>query len=260
MQSKRVLVFNDPHLPFHDPLALNLCLIVAADIKVDEIIIDGDLLDFYNINSHGPKHPDVIQTLEDELSAGKLFLEKLRDAFPLAKIHFIFGNHEDRLDRFIIKDCKSFYNIVKLEAQLNLEKLHITHQPYNSFYQLTDNLRIQHSPPSYGVNAARTSLMSKLDMSYAWACTHRLDYACLTGGSGEIYEAWTNGWLGSTTLTEEHARVFSYAKKHEKWQQGFMIIDIINNTFFGHQCAIKNRNTTSIDGGFYTVNDSDIYF
>ena len=260
MKSKRVLVFNDPHRPFHDPLALNLCLQVAHDIKVHEIYIVGDLADFYNVNSHGPKHPEVFQTLEDELIDCRDFLQKLRDYFPDAKIHFIFGNHEDRLDRFIVQHCRNFHNIVKLESQLNLERLKITHQPYNQFYQLTPDLRLQHSPPSYSVNAARTSLLRKPDMSYIYGCTHRKDYACITGSRGKQYEVFCNGWLGSTSLTKEHARVFSYAKNHENWQQCFSIVDIINDFYNVHQCLIRDRNWTTIDGGLYSVTEKDIIF
>ena len=253
MQSRRVLVFNDPHLPFHDPLALNVMLFAAKSIEVHEIVINGDLLDFYSINMHQRnKHPDVNKTLEDELNVGREFLQKLRDTFPKAKITFIFGNHEDRLERYIVQECKWFHNIVRLEKQLQLEQLHIDWHPYNDAIELCKGLYVQHSPPSYGVNGARTSLLKKLDASYIWGCSHRQQHATTTGSRGKVYHGWFNGWLGSTTLTAEHKRVFSYAKGHESWQQCFMIVDIINDQFFGHQCSINNGMTT-VDGQLFDV-------
>ena len=225
---------------------------VAKDVNLNEIVINGDLLDFYNVNSHGPKHPDIIDTLESEIADGREFLTQLRATFPKTKIHFIYGNHEDRLDRFIVKNCRAFHSMVKLETQLNLNGLNITWQPYNSYYQLSKNLRVQHSPPSYGVNGARTSLLTKLDMSYIWGCTHRIQHATVTGASGEIYEAFFNGWMGSTTLSDQHERVFSYAKKHENWQQCFSIVDVVGDDHFVNQCLIKNGRVV-FEGKIYEV-------
>lgn len=260
MHNRRVLVFNDHHLPFHSPEAVNVSLMAAKDIGVTEIVINGDLLDFYSINMHQKnKHPDVLHNLEDELICGREFLEKLREYFPKTKIHYIMGNHENRLERFIIQECKSFYNLLKLEDQLELEKHKITWQPYNTEYQLCEGLRIQHSPPSYGVNGARTSLLTKHDMSFIWGCTHRKQSACMTTASGKVIHAYFNGWLGSTNLTDEHKQVFSYTKGHSNWQQCFSIVDIINDKFFVHQCDIIDG-TTSVDGSFYQVKKKDLIF
>lgn len=251
MQSKRVLVCNDLHLPFHDPIAVNCMLFAAKSIGVHEIIINGDLLDFYSINMHQKnKHPDVNQTLQSELDVGREFLSNLRDIFPKAKTTFIFGNHEHRLERYIIQECKWFHNIVRLEKQLELERLKIDFLPYNDAVEICNGLYVQHSPPSYGVNGARTSLLKKQDASYIWGCSHRQQHATTTGASGKVYHAWFNGWLGSTTLTPEHKEVFSYAKQHESWQKCFMIVDVINDKFFGHQCSIIDGSTT-IDGQYF---------
>lgn len=235
MSVKTKLVFNDVHGPWHDPIRLELTLKTAESIGkyLDEIIINGDLLDFYNVNSHGPKSPEIQTTLEDELSWGLEFLSTLRVRFPNVKITYIFGNHEWRLDRFIIQNCPSFFNLVKLESQLQLKHLNIDFIPYNSTYQIEKtNLHIQHSPPSYGVNGARTSLLKKHNASFIWGCTHRRQHAMITGFDGTEYHAFFNGWLGSTGLTQEHKNVFKYCKEHEEWQGGFALIDVINSFHF----------------------------
>ena len=64
MRSSRWLVFNDPHIPFHDKAAVQLMLDVAKDVDVTGIVINGDLLDFYQIHDHGAKHPQIIETLD----------------------------------------------------------------------------------------------------------------------------------------------------------------------------------------------------
>lgn len=232
-------VLNDLHLPFHDPVAVELVLSAFADIGVDRLIINGDALDFYNVNMHGPKHYDVQQTLEDEFQSGIDFFCDLRKRFK--NIVYILGNHEDRLDRFILKNCKPFTNIVTVTKMLDLEGIEVI--PYNQEYKLEKtSLRIQHSPPSYSKNGAMVSLENKLDVSHMYGCTHRLQHACRTGGTGKVYNVWFNGWLGSTTLTKEHRRVFSFTKGHENWQQCASLITTIDKKdFHVEQSQIINK-------------------
>ena len=258
MSISRTLVINDLHIPFENPTLVKLVLDAFDDATKDSqihrrILINGDLLDFYNINSHEKsKHPDVFFTLEDELIAGREFLEKLRERFKDAEIVFIFGNHEDRLDRFIVNNAKAFYNILTLEKMLTLEALDIEFYYYNYCYQLENtNLYIQHSPPSYSVNGARVSLLKKLDGNFIYGCTHRKDFACTTGHSGEVYTVYFNGWLGDDTSTPAHERVFKYAKGHQTWQHAASVVTVLDGKeFFVDQLEIKN-NKLLLDGAIY---------
>lgn len=227
-------VLNDLHIPYHDPRSVALVLNIFKDAKVNEIVINGDLLDFYAVNSHGPKHPDIQETLESELIAGREFLEGIRKMFPDEKIMFLYGNHEHRLERFILDKCPAFWNIVKLEAQLNLERLNIEWKPYNSKYMLNSRIGVQHSPPSYGENGARTSLMKKPSISMIYGCTHRVQHSCITGGDGIVNHVWFNGCL----IKMGH-KVFDYAKGHENWQEAFSLVDVKGDEFHVHQIHIN---------------------
>lgn len=248
MRHRKILVCNDIHAPFHDPRALQLVLDVAKQENVDEFIINGDLPDFYNLSRHPSTTLDVKTKLEDELFAVKDFVEGLRKLLPDKKITWIFGNHEWRLDRYIVEKCPELWNLFTLKVFCDLDKLNIGHIPYNDAYQIgNSNLFIQHSPPSYGENGARTSLLKKVDRSFIYGCSHRMQHASITGANG-VYNCWFNGWLGSTTLTEEHKAVFSYAKGHSNWQQCFSIIHLLNEVEYHVQqvpivngrCVVNN--------------------
>ena len=240
------------HLPFGDDELIGLVLDAFEDIGIDRLVINGDLLDFINVNLHGPKSPVIQETLLDELEAGREFIELVRAKFPKAEIVFLYGNHEDRLERFILKHSKVFWNILRLENMLELEKHKVEFYEYNYCYQLEKtNLYIQHSPPSYGENGARTSLLKKLDASFIYGCTHRKQVSCLTGFSGEVYTVYFNGWLGSTTATPAHTKVFSYAKGHSNWQHSAAVVTVIDGKeFFVDQLDIKN-NRLLLDGAIY---------
>jgi hypothetical protein len=254
MDITRTLVINDLHIPFENKPLVDLVLHAAKDINVNRIIINGDLLDFYNLSMHGPAHPDVSFSLEDEFHAGNEFLIKLRKMFPTQHIVFLYGNHCDRLDRFIIKNSKQFYNMLTVENMLYLDNLKIEYYHYNHCYRVDEtNLYIQHSPPSYGQNGARTSLLTKMDASFIYGCTHRKQVACITGHSGEIYTCYFNGWLGSITASPEHARVFSYAKGHQNWQSTASIVTVIDKKrFFVDQLDI-NGGSFILDGNLYEI-------
>lgn len=243
MITKTILI-GDLHLPYEDKESVELVLSVAESIDVDRIIINGDLADFYNVNLHGPKHPDIAETLEDELNYIRDWLEELRKRFPRQHIVYLFGNHSNRLERFILKNAKVFWNIVTPEKYFRLEELDIEYYPYNSKYQIENcNLYVQHSPSSYAINAAMTNLNKKLDTNMIYGCTHRAQVAHLTSGNGQIYSCWMNGWLGNSKES-----VFSYTKGHENWQQSVCMITVIDEVDFNVELSIIQNGLLTIDG------------
>lgn len=252
MDSERIAILNDLHIPWHDPRLVNLVLDILQDPihKISKIILNGDVLDFYNCNSHGPKHPAIKDVLEDELSAGLDFIKELRRRFPKIPILFIYGNHEWRLERFIVDKCPAFWNILKLEKQLQLEHYNIEMLQYNKAHNIPGtDLFIQHSPPSYSENAASTALKKKPGASYIWGCTHRIQ-RFVKKGKYRYYEAYLNGWLGSTNLSEDHFEVFRYTKGHDDWQNGFSIVDVVGDWFSVNQYLIKDYKA-SVGGYLY---------
>lgn len=255
MSTTRTMVINDLHIPWHCEKSLNLVLNIFEDRKLDRLIINGDMLDMYCVNMHGPKSPLIETTLQDELDAGANFIKKLRERFPRKEIVLCAGNHLVRLNRFILKHAKPFWNVLTVEKHLELERHSIEFYPYQAPCRLEDtNCYVVHSPPSYGQNGARTSLLKKLDRTFIYGCTHRQDSAFMTGASGEVHAAYFNGWLGSVDATPEHKEIFSYAKGHQSWQQCFCIVTIVDHTeFHVNQYTIKNHKAV-VDGYLYDAN------
>tara|TARA_R110002020_G_scaffold468324_2_gene692527 strand:- start:451 stop:1212 length:762 start_codon:yes stop_codon:yes gene_type:complete len=251
-------VLGDIHGPWLNQRRLDLVLDIAQDLDCSHIIINGDCLDFYHLNSYGPKHADVQTILEDEIYWGQEFLKSLRKRFPKKGIIFLFGNHEYRLDRFIMKHCPAFWNFLKLEKMLNLEDLNIEWLPYNERYQIEKTqLFVQHSPPSYSDNLANTSMKKKMDQDHIWNCAHRTDMVARTGSSGKIYTSYINGWFGSTGIIgknqremPENRRVFSFTKNHESWNSSFCLVGVDGKNHYVEQVLIKDY-TAMVGGNLY---------
>lgn len=237
----KILVFNDVHAPFHSTRLWELILLVASE-NFDQIIINGDFIDAYHLSMHSDvKHPDVIYTLEEEFFIGGQMLEQLKKAAPNSKIIFNAGNHEDRLDRWTVKHAKIFHNFLTVDKMLRLKELGIEYYPYNTALRIgKTNLFVQHSPPSYGQNGARTSLLKKPGASFIYGCTHRMQQAHLTDWLGNLQSVYFNGWLGSTSETAQHKRVFSYVKNHENWQNCFSVIHTDGPEYWVNQVPINN--------------------
>lgn len=236
---------------------MRLLISILQDIKPDQIYIMGDFEDFYSVNMHGPHHPDILQNLESEIYTVEVELNKIREACPSSKIIYNAGNHFFRLERFILDKVPSFYNFFNLKDMYNLEKKEIEFVPYQDIIRVGEtNLRMMHSPPSYGENAARTSLIKKPGSSWIFQCTHRVQMASITDSNGIVHRCWMNGHMASTSETQEHKRVFSYAKGHENWQKcfGFGFHD---GEFFDYQQSLilerDGKFGAMVMGNYYEV-------
>lgn len=122
---QRGILFADHHIPFGDKLCMETILSFADEFKPDFIIILGDLIDFYEISTFitDPAKRDT----NGEIKATKAFLEHLRSRYPDAEIYYKEGNHEYRLERFIIKNAAQIYSLISdlLTVKLNIEELKI---------------------------------------------------------------------------------------------------------------------------------------
>lgn len=243
-------VLNDLHIPFGDDRAINLVLDAFQDLKIDRLVLNGDVLDFYNLSMHGPKHPDVQALLENEIDAGREFFNSLRKRFPTQEIVMQSGNHEVRLDRFIINNAPPFWNLYTIEKMLQLKELGIVYYPYNTRVQLENtNLYIQHSPPSY--TSAKQAYASKHDQSSIYGCSHRAERYTRTGASGTVYETLFNGCLVNVNLNDQTRTVFGYAKGHENWQQCATLVAVEDGVNFHIEQSIIRDYKIKLGGAIY---------
>lgn len=98
----RTLILSDIHIPYHDEVALQAAVEYGKKQKPDIVILNGDIGDFYAVSRHDK---DPRRCLAEELEAVRQFLFWLRKQFPKARIIFKTGNHEQRLERFLMKNA-----------------------------------------------------------------------------------------------------------------------------------------------------------
>ena len=75
--------------------------------------------------------------------------------------------------------------------------------------------------------------------------------AVKTGGTGNVYTAYINGWFGAKKIIHdlqsqmpENRKVFKFTKNHETWNCSFCIASIVNGKHDVQQVLIKNYRCT----------------
>lgn len=121
----KFVVLSDIHFPYHDDKALKAVYKFLEQHPVDTIILNGDILDFYDVSSFD-KDPSRINSLQKEIDMSNKFFSKLRKLHT-GRIVFIAGNHDgDRLERYLKKHPELYsLNALKIDKLLNLDEYNI---------------------------------------------------------------------------------------------------------------------------------------
>jgi len=229
---KRVGILSDIHLGYHDTNAIKGALDFFKKREVDCIFLNGDILDFYDLSFH---EKDIRKrNLPNELELARVFLDHINEEFPKAIKYFIPGNHEKRLQRYLmlkapeLLGCDEF----KLEVLLKLGEKNINYIPHNSDVYF-GKLMVEHGDKmkgSGGVNPARTALL-KFKRPVIVGHFHRT-----TSANNSIYNdspimAWSLGCL--CKLKADYLMV-------NEWNHGCAIVDMFGEEYRVHNKIIIN--------------------
>lgn len=129
----RIGVISDAHWPFHDLKrsedgtfygAYWTALEALKDAECEVIVLNGDMLDVYNLSDH--EKVEARRSWKWELDVAKAMLTHLRKFFgDKQRIVFREGNHEERYGRYIARKAKELEGTVHLEEFLGLRSLGI---------------------------------------------------------------------------------------------------------------------------------------
>jgi predicted phosphodiesterase len=158
---KKLGIIGDLHIPYHDEDAIETACDKMEAEEVDSILINGDLLDFYQLSFH-EKDPRKVH-FKNEIESGKQFFEYIRSRFPGIPIYFIPGNHENRFERYLRIKASELLDMdeFRLDVILHVAEYKIEYLPFRTKVIFGDFL-IEHGdkiPGAGGVVPARTALM-----------------------------------------------------------------------------------------------------
>lgn len=99
----RTLILSDLHIPYHSNNAIELAVNEGRKRKCDTVIINGDLIDCYEL-SRFEKDPRA-RTFKDECEDVMDFFAWLRSRLPDARIVYKLGNHDERYEHYVWRNA-----------------------------------------------------------------------------------------------------------------------------------------------------------
>lgn len=222
-EGDRELVLTDIHIPYEDSAAVEAALSWGERQRPNIITLLGDIIDFYKISRFikSPKNKSV----SEEIKATKKFLTDLRARFPEARIIYKKGNHEDRMDTYIMSQAAEIYDLLEglLELKLGLSELKIEYKP--DFFRIGRLWHLHgHEKPSGGYNPEHICnvIFPVVLDHFIVGHYHRCQTKPFKSIDNKVYWGGALGYL---------AGEMDYAKIN-KWSQGVGLIEYGSDGFF----------------------------
>lgn len=105
-----IIVASDIHIPFQDQLAVKAFLTYCAKKQPEAIVLNGDVLDMFMLSrfTKGEGRNPL-----EEITECRQLLESLRALCPNALIYYVIGNHETRLERYVLNKAPELASLVE---------------------------------------------------------------------------------------------------------------------------------------------------
>ena len=209
-KTRMVVGLFDVHVPDHDRALWDSCLQFIKERKPDEVIIGGDFLELASCSQHGgdPEAP----SLAEDLRYGRRAIKQLMAAAGDAKITYIEGNHETRLQRSVASFHPNIHGVISIPEQLGLfdlgidwvpeeeqpiarGHLHFLHGHYTNKHHAAKHVLEYGASVTYGHTHVPQVFMTS-DVSrtvhgaYGMPCMRSLDPSWMRGRPSN----WTNGF------------------------------------------------------------------
>jgi len=218
--NNNILLISDLHIPYHSISAITAALDYGKQENVNTIIINGDLIDFYQM-SRFEKDPRK-RSAKFEFDATKAFLRVLRHEFPKAQIYWLKGNHDVRYEHWLMAKAPEVFDdpYYKLEERLRLSEENI-HLIGDKTLVKAGKLNIHHGHLFFRgfiapVNSAR-GLFLRAKESTICGHVHKISEHTETNLSGHLTTCWSTGCLAELSpdyspFANNYAHGFAHIK------------------------------------------------
>ena len=236
-------IISDAHWPFHDLRRdasghfYGAYLTALQELKtagVQTLILNGDMLDCYQLSSH--EKIELKRSWKWELDVGKKMLEHLRKFFgDGVRIIYREGNHEERFQRYLARKASELQGTIDIESMLGIRDNGIE-WVCNRAKMTIGKLWVDHGHEWYGgggVMPARSFRMKALD-NILVGHVHRTSQDQIRRPlDGSFIAGWSVGCL--CDLNPHYA-------PRNGWNHGFATVQLEGDGTF----AVNNR--TIING------------
>jgi UDP-2,3-diacylglucosamine pyrophosphatase LpxH len=213
------VVVPDTHGCFMDQDAAAAMFADIERLNPQEIVMLGDHLECGNMLAQHHTASYVAQveskgyTFEKDIAAANTLLDKLQELSPGAAIHYLEGNHEQRIEKYCVtaakrsgaenqgKEADHLMKLYGTEHVLYLEKRGIHYYKQGKFYMglgLPSTIKLGECAFVHGISTAQSAAavhLSRFGCCVVFGHTHRMDsHHVKTISAGNI-GAWSPGCL-----------------------------------------------------------------
>lgn len=228
---KRVAIFSDIHVPFHNIDCLTAAITYCKKDKVDALLLNGDTIDCHRLSrfTKDPKKRNFKHELDTFKALFDVFEKELK-----CKIFFKVGNHEERYEHFLCEKAGElvgieefdFENIIKARAK-GIDVIN------DRRYMLLNGLAGIHGHEYPGgiaapVNPAR-GLFLRGKVSSFQGHNHQTSEHTEPTMTGKMVTTWSIG-----CMSELHPAYMPL----NKWNHGFAVVDLDDN---GEDFEFRNK-------------------
>lgn len=234
---------GDVHGMMMDKQAVAAFLADVRKLDPDEVVLGGDILECGGwLAKHQPIGfiANCDYSYQEDVKAANWFLDELQKAAPHAVVHYLEGNHEDRVERWAMDtamahkcDVEFLMEAFGPKAVLRLDERGINwynrHEVHGKGLMrgwiVLGKMFYTHSL-TYSKNAARDAV-GKTAGNVTYWCTHREDTASIVFPGVGLCKAFNPGCMCSIMPIYRHTDPTS-------WSQGYAVDLIAKSENFQH--------------------------
>lgn len=232
--------YTNEMIPFHDRRCLDLDLQLINDIEPNKVIILGDYLDMPSWQDKFVKSDEFSNITQAAIEEGHWWLRNIRETVPDSKIHYIQGNHEQRVIRFVKKNKGAAYGIKpatatkddpdlnSVQRMLDLPSLQVNwtgNYPDGGVW-VNDNLVSEHGETTSSVSGKTAGkVLDDARESHIFGHVHRVESATKTTypkNGPKIYQATS---LGCQVYLGESGTETPGRRKKQDWQNAVGVVE-----------------------------------
>ena len=205
------LIIPDVHGSAVDWDAFNAMLSDAKDLNPREVVIGGDFIDVGGFLAQHHVMGYVAQTsytFEEDIATANKLLDLLQEACPNADVHYLYGNHEDRIEKWICtqtlrnpKDAAYLAKLFSVENQLHLDtrgfKVYRRSEHYDNL-PIPGTIKLGLCHFTHGVSTSENAASAHVKTfagNVVYFHTHRQDSASIRTVKDGLVSAWNPGCL-----------------------------------------------------------------
>lgn len=237
------IIIPDTHAPYHNQKSWELVTKVVEHKKPKIVVIQGDFFDCYAVSQHrkDPRRRDMIV---DEIRQAR----KMLMIFDGCEIKiFILGNHEYRVDRYLMDFAPQMYEMLLEETGGDLFGLKRSGWKVTPYMESTHvgKLQLTHDLGKAGEPAIHDAMSAYMD-NVSIGHTHLFRYVVKGTAFGVPHIGASFGWLGDVDAIDYRHKV----KANRDYVQGFGTFRLNPTTgyiyvtpvpIFGDTCCVEGE-------------------